>query len=43
MEIACRIAAHIPAFYQQDVPVPAPAVGVQAHLSTHVRANVSTS
>ncbi|MGW4995897.1 ISKra4 family transposase [Streptomyces mirabilis] len=27
MEIACRVAAHIPAFYQQDVPAPAPAVG----------------
>ncbi|MFF7645150.1 ISKra4 family transposase [Streptomyces canus] len=27
MEIACRVAAHIPAFYQQDMPAAAPAVG----------------
>jgi hypothetical protein len=27
MEIACRVAAHIPAFYQQDLPAPAAPAG----------------
>ncbi|WP_327258566.1 MULTISPECIES: ISKra4 family transposase [unclassified Streptomyces] len=27
MEITCRIAAHIPTFYEQDTPAPTPAVG----------------